>query len=212
MNTFFNIFLTEFPQIPNAVAIPPSRLADYRSRLPKALLDFWMDVGWSGYGDGILWSTAPDVFDPVIEAWLGETNLLEENYTVIARNAFGELYLWGRKTGMNVIIEPLLGTITNFQSTLDEGREDSAMFAFFASKKQKSSDFYDWKDKPLFKKALKKLGPLQPDEMYGFEPALAIGGTPKIENLVKVKMIEHLILLSQLTEIELVHIDVRRPL
>ena len=212
MNTFFNIFLTEFPQIPNAVAIPPSRLADYRSRLPKALLDFWMDVGWSGYGDGILWSTAPDVFDPVIEAWLGETNLLEENYTVIARNAFGELYLWGRKTGMNVIIEPLLGTITNFQSTLDEGREDSAMLAFFASKKQKSSDFYDWKDKPLFKKALKKLGPLQPDEMYGFEPALAIGGTPKIENLVKVKMIEHLILLSQLTEIELVHIDVRRPL
>jgi hypothetical protein len=64
----------------------------------------------------------------------------------------------------------------------------------------------------VLKKALKKLGPLHPDEMYGFEPALAVGGTSKIENLVKVKMIEHLILLSQLTEIELVHIDVRRPL
>lgn len=85
------------------------------------------------------------------------------------------------------------------------------MLAFFASKKQKSSDFYDWKDKPLFKRALRKLGPLQSDEMYGFEPALTIGGTPNLEHLVKVKMVEHLVFLSQLGEVELVDIDVRRP-
>jgi hypothetical protein len=43
--------------------------------------------------------------------------------------------------------------------------------------------------------------------MYAFEPALCLGGLPKLENLVKVKMIEHLVLLSQLAEIDYSHID-----
>jgi hypothetical protein len=211
MNYYFKVFLLEFPQQPNSAPIPPLRLQHYRSRLPIALVDFWTHAGWSGYGDGILWSSDPEVFDPAVQAWLEQTGLLVENYTVIARNAFGELYLWGKKTGMSMIIEPLFGTVTNFQSNFQEDREDAAMLAFFASKKQKSSDFYDWKDKPLFKRALRKLGPLQSDEMYGFEPALAIGGTPNLEHLVKVKMVEHLVFLSQLGEVELVDIDVRRP-
>ena len=46
--------------------------------------------------------------------------------------------------------------------------------------------------------------------MYAFEPALSIGGVPKIENLVKVKMVEHLVLLSQLSPIEITHFDANR--
>lgn len=38
--------------------------------------------------------------------------------------------------------------------------------------------------------------------MYGFVPALAFGGDVKLERIEKVKTIEHLIMLSQLSALE----------
>ncbi|MBD8563593.1 DUF1851 domain-containing protein [Oxalobacteraceae sp. CFBP 8763] len=54
------------------------------------------------------------------------------------------------------------------------------------------------------------MGPLNSDEIYAFEPALSIGGLPKIENLVKVKMIEHLAMLAQMAKVDLVRMDIGR--
>ena len=50
----------------------------------------------------------------------------------------------------------------------------------------------------MFTPALAKLGRLKHDEMYGFVPALALGGTSTLANLQKVKAVEHLVLLAQL--------------
>ena len=36
--------------------------------------------------------------------------------------------------------------------------------------------------------------------MYGFEPALALGGKADLRNLRKVKAVEHLVMLAQLGE------------
>jgi len=54
----------------------------------------------------------------------------------------------------------------------------------------------------MFGRATKKLGMLQHDEMYGFVPAVMLGGSDKFENLKKVKAVEHLMILSQLAELE----------
>ena len=54
----------------------------------------------------------------------------------------------------------------------------------------------------LFKPAKKKLGTLRHDEMYGFVPALMFGGPDTLAHLEKVKAVEHLILLSQITELQ----------
>ena len=40
-------------------------------------------------------------------------------------------------------------------------------------------------DGKLALKAMKKLGPLAPDEMYTFEPALALGGKPVLKYMKK---------------------------
>ena len=55
-------------------------------------------------------------------------------------------------------------------------------------------------EKPLFNRALEKLGPLDHDTMYGFVPALALSGSPKLENLQKLDAHVHLDILSQLGE------------
>ncbi len=57
----------------------------------------------------------------------------------------------------------------------------------------------------MFDRARKKLGVLEHDEMYGFFPALMLGESESFRNLTKVKAVEHLILLSQLAELEPYH-------
>jgi hypothetical protein len=49
-----------------------------------------------------------------------------------------------------------------------------------------------------FLSALERLGYCAYDECYGYFPALALGGSEKVENLQKVKLREHLSLLFQM--------------
>ncbi|USX11288.1 DUF1851 domain-containing protein [Oxalobacteraceae bacterium OTU3CAMAD1] len=217
MSPYFEEFLVEFPRHGDAMGLTlgslccPIELSKYREELPATLLEFWTEVGWSGYANGLMWSTNPDQFTPILDAWLGSLNFFkQDSYNVVARGAFGKLYLWGKSTGSSIIIDPLISMITTVEPRLDPSKSDTAITSFFLSKEKKNFDFEDHKEKPLFARALKKLGPLKVDEMYGFEPALSIGGVPKLENLVKVKMIEHLVLLSQLGQIEVTHLDISR--
>jgi len=56
----------------------------------------------------------------------------------------------------------------------------------------------------MFSPALKTLGSLHHDEMYGFIPALALGGASSLAHLQKVKAVEHLVLLAQLAPLEVI--------
>ena len=50
----------------------------------------------------------------------------------------------------------------------------------------------------LFYKAKERLGALNHDECYGFEPILVAGGAETIENMKKVKIKEHILIISQI--------------
>ncbi|AFO47952.1 hypothetical protein PRJ_0800 [Pseudomonas sp. XWY-1] len=54
----------------------------------------------------------------------------------------------------------------------------------------------------LFNPAKEKLGRLKHDEMYGFFPALMLGGADSLQHLKKVSAVEHLIFLAQLTDLQ----------
>nr|WP_314526560.1 DUF1851 domain-containing protein [uncultured Pseudomonas sp.] len=71
---------------------------------------------------------------------------------------------------------------------------DFGVRVFFSSMKREYNDL-----EGLFESALSKLGELDATEMYGLVPALALGGSIELENLEKVKIIEHLEFLSQLS-------------
>lgn len=173
-------------------------------------MEYWKNYGWGGYKDGLFGIINPSAFTPVVDAWLAGSAAQDRDvYHAFARTAFGELFLWGEKTGQTVTISPLDGIIYFYPD--DKRlltRPDSAIASFFSDQSPDDLDFEDEKEKPLFKKSNKKLGKLKHDEMYGFEPALCIGGMPCIENLAKVKIIEHLLLLKQLGEIEIIPIEV----
>lgn len=215
MDESFEIFMETFGPAQSQTPYRDDSAGLITRQLPTNLIDFWREVGWAGFSNGLVWSTNPDYFSPAVESWLGESAVYkQDDYVVIARSAFGEMYLWGLNSGANISIDPLYCTITTSppNARVMQGKKEIAMGSFFATKDKESFDFDDINEKALFKRAVKKLGLLEPDEMYAFEPALSIGGLAKLENLVKVKMVEHLVLLSQLADIQYRHIDVSRHL
>lgn len=211
MDEYYEMLLDELgPQ--DTKLIPSGKEVDlFRGRLPDKLLEYWVTYGWGSYYNGLFWLTNPADYSLVVDAWLSHTKIKNrQDYFVIARSAFGKLFLWSKATGQNVTISPHSSLILT--SPPDEevkAGDDTEPLQFFISEVDSSNlDLLDYKKKGLFDRALKKLGSVGPDEMYGFEPALSIGGIAKIDHLVKVKAVPHLVLLEQLSDVEVRHIDV----
>lgn len=75
-----------------------------------------------------------------------------------------------------------------------------ALRLFFSNRDREENDFAD-----LFSPALRRLGQLKHDDMYGFVPALALGGSAALTHLKKVKAVEHSVLLAQLAPLQIMN-------
>jgi len=197
----FEIFVEEFGEVTTRVPASSSAINGWRSTMPSALLGYWSEEGWSGFGKGLFWIVNPDDFEDLLAEWLEGTPLAKvDHFHVIARTAFGKLYLWGEKTGASAEIVASDHSVLCLERDLKKPvkNPDLALRGFFSGKDPSYADAMDQDGKPLFQRALQALGPLQPDQMYGFEPALVAGGAARLENLRVVDMREHLSMLRQL--------------
>lgn len=206
MDENFDGFIEDFGPAIGRRYVPPSTIERYRGKLPDQLLTYWDEHGWCGYADGLFWTVDPQEYEPALEAWIGDTQFMEHDaYHVIARNAFGELYLWGERTGDSLTIVPfdaLAFPTSGSEKYISNGEANAAIQWFFGAMQREHFDIEDDDEKPLFARALKKLGQLKHDEIYGFVPARALGGSATLKTVQKVKAIEHLVLLSQLSPLQ----------
>lgn len=170
--------------------------------MPSQLLAYWEEHGWCGYAGGLLWTVDPQEYGPVVKAWIGNTAFMQEDtFHIIARSAFGKLYFWGEKSGgdkLNVIAADSFALARTLQPAKDL---DQVARAFFGAKSRDAVD-HKMEQGTLFALALAGLGQLKYDEIYGFVPALALGGAPVLKNLQKVKAVEHLVMLAQLAPLK----------
>lgn len=183
--------------------VSEATLALYRGKLPDQMLQYWKEWGFCSFGKGIFWTVNPSDYVSLVELWLEGTSFLRtDSHYVVGRSAFGKLYLWGTASGENLTIDSPWGMIfpRDQTSKIADGKGDFLARRFFGGKKKRSLDQEDSQQKLLFDRALATLGQLRADEMYGFEPALALGGPAKLENLRKVKTIPHFAILAQLGE------------
>ena len=205
MDRFIERFLTEKKMAPaiHSRAVPPETIAKFNGKLPDKLLEYWQAYGWCGYADGLLWTVDPDEWEDELEEWIGDTEFMERDaYYVIARTAFGELILWGEKTGQSLKVVTSWGTIYpafDADEFANDG-PDLTLQLFFSVASRDTFDMNDEKEKPLFNRALAKLGPLDHDTMYGFVPALGMGGKAMLDNLQKLDAHVHLSIIAQTTE------------
>ncbi|MFY9478471.1 MAG: GAD-like domain-containing protein [Aquabacterium sp.] len=200
MDQYFEFFLENFGPAIDRRDIAPEVLERFKGKLPNQMLAYWTEHGWCGYADGLFWTVNPEDYEPVLDAWLGDTSFVDEDALhIIARTAFGHLLIWGEKSGFTLqLFAPGSYVITQETATQKKDLEFSSQ-TFFSVQKMRPFEFDG-----RFKAALQRLGRLSRDEMYGFVPALALGGAADVTHLEKVKAVEHLMLLAQFDELKVI--------
>lgn len=197
----FELFIENFGEATSRVEVPQASFEKFEKTLPAQLLKYWSEEGWASYLDGLFSIVNPDEYQDVLDMWLEDTIFEQvDSYHVIARTGFGKLYVWGEKTGPSLTVScpthSLIALEKDFKGPLKN--PDFRVQTFFGAKTPSECDFKDAAKQPLFKRAAGKLGPLERDELYGFEPALIAGGQMNLDHLKKVKLDVHLTLLRQL--------------
>lgn len=162
---------------------PPDadRLADYEGRLPAALTAFTNTEGFCAYGNGLLWIVHPVTLEDVLADWLDDP----EDAVPFARTAFGDLFVW-RPTGVH-LIDVQRHTVTKVVSDIHVFFDKYALDETIHKKILR---------KPVFDRALARLGPLPADEVYTFVPPLAPGVEPDGDKTAKARLRDNLAFLA----------------
>ncbi|WP_298261209.1 GAD-like domain-containing protein [uncultured Litoreibacter sp.] len=181
----------------------------YRSKLPELLLDIWKQHGVGGWYNGLYRLCIPNDFEGLLsQVFHADDDFSHNDCNVIAYSAFGNLVVWSERHGL-VEISLLRGVLTcdDLLHLEKKTKSSISLTSEFYMLSEKSSleahNAYDDADKPLFARARKRLGDLEPGECYGFFPALAMGGAPRLENLKRTKALEHFLFLAQLQQFTL---------
>jgi len=177
----------------------------WSGRVPETLIDFWRAYGWTQFLKGRLWLPDPDDFAPLMEVLFeGDPDIDPTTCHLIAYSAFGDLYIWSEQY-QAINISPNQGWIYASGLTDNDFADDPNMIASFPfySNVKTGYNAMDEKGKPLYNRAVKKYGALESGECFGFVPALALGGSGNLDEIQRVKALEHFILVSQLQPLTL---------
>jgi hypothetical protein len=200
MDENIEYFLEQFGQPTYSEKVDPSYAEHYRNRLPDSLLEYWLTLGFSGYKNGMIWMVDPAKYEEDMNLWIEDLSIIEQDkYHVIARSGFGDLYMWGEETGYKYELNVSNGWILEKEGPLEKIKEDEKDFElqiFFSNFEVEDVDIEDSVGGSLFDKAVKKYGSLGPHEVFGFEPALFLGGKQIIENVNKLDIHVHLSILA----------------
>jgi hypothetical protein len=166
---------------------------DYKNILPSLLLKNWEKYGFNPFRQGLFWLINPEEYQGLLEDYV-EGTLLEDmpDLYVIARSAFGKLYVWEKDKGMTVELDFLQHQIyySPKEQRLNVQEQEESMKALL-SKIPKISDMYDDTHKSLFVQAYEIFGMLTEDEMYAYKQPLYLGGENNIENIEKKNLFIH---------------------
>lgn len=158
-------------------------ISKYETILPDELMKIWEDCGLGSMYNGYIKVINPEEYQELLN----------------------ETYFRGK------ISVPILATAFGDVITLEEGqyigmvKYKNGNFVILAKKfcrfLQNLEDDYFFKKYFQFsqyEEAVRKFGELEYDECFGYVPLLGLGGSEKVENLRKVKIREHIELISQM--------------
>ena len=159
-------------------------LEKYKNILPDELLRAWKKYGFGTILNGYIKIVNPMDYQDILDA----SYFAAPVSIPIMVTAFGDIITWEDSRYLvlvkykNSAIKVISANFKYFWGDLiTSSRFKSEIFEF---------DKYD--------EALKLKGPLEFDECYGYVPLLGLGGSEEVSNLSKVKIREHILLITEL--------------
>lgn len=194
----------------HARKVSDSEIASYARAVPEALLHFWSEHGPGSYMKGAFWICDPRPFVPVVDdIFRGDAEFDPSRMTVVGYTAFGTMLIWDRLK-KQVSVNLLMSMVSNVPEskrrnpkTGEPFSEDFTIGSFIAG----MADY----DETLFAPALQRLGRLEDGEIYGFVPALQLGGAFDVEHLRRMRLAEHASFIAQLQPLKLTRLTPPEP-
>jgi hypothetical protein len=182
----FDTFLQEFG-VPSSPQVPSEDLIrQFTNVLPAEMIDFWRAIGLAPFEGGLVWIINPKQLEDVMAEFIPENEKGQPPVAVV-RTAFGKIIYWHR--GAFTLLDP------NHNDSFGAGDDVELLFDLFLVGEDARIGILQ---QPLFKDALRRFGPLNDDEMYGYKLPLALGGDRSIRNMEKMRLREQLSILAQI--------------
>ncbi|MDM5201096.1 DUF1851 domain-containing protein [Fictibacillus enclensis] len=160
---------------------PQSVIEKYKNNIPKQMIELWTQYGFCTMKNGYLRIINPNNYQELLD----ETYFSEEKAIPLFTTAMGDILVWEDDYLM------LLNYRNNFVEVVGG---DFDIFIKNLSDETFLNEALDWMPYPV---AVQKYGEPAFDECFGYVPLLSLGGPEVAENLQKVKLREHLNLITQ---------------
>ena len=163
--------------------VPQEVIKKYKDQVPTELVQIWEEDGLGTFLDGYLKVINPDEYFELVQ----ETYFRGDISIPIFATAFGDIITLEKKK--------YLGIIKYKEGTFDIFLENLSHFIKFLPDKSFTDDYFELS---LYHEAVEKYNVLDYAEFFGFVPLLALGGFKDVNHLNKVKIYEHILLITQL--------------
>ncbi len=177
---------TIFQDFKYKTEVPIEVYHKYENKLPKQVLEAWKKYGFGSILNGYLKIVNPDDYQSLVS----ETYLRNINTTVLFVTGLSDVILWedaGEDEKYIVLVNYRKGKTSVLEAGFDFFFEDLEDVEFKEKK-------LDWK---AYSEAVEKYGEPALDECFGYTPLLGLGGAEKVENLKKVKLKEHILVITE---------------
>lgn len=155
----------------------------YKEIIPIELMSIWKEYGFGSILNGDLKIVNPDDYQSVVDMSYFRANVA----IPIMVTGFGDIITWEKNEYVSIIkykngtFDIILKRFKHFFNCLKD--------EYFLEKYLEINKYNE---------AVKMYGNLEYDECFGYVPLLGLGGSEKVENLRKVKIREHIELITQL--------------
>ncbi|MFL0253345.1 T6SS immunity protein Tdi1 domain-containing protein [Clostridium neuense] len=158
-------------------------LDEYEGKLPEQLITAWKDYGFGTILSGYIKIINPKMFEDILK----ETYFRSIESIPIMVTGFGDIITWEKNKYVGVV-------------KYRKGKANivSASFKYFFQNLLEEcflDEDLEWKP---YLEAINDYGKLDYEECFGYVPLLGLGGSEKVENLKKVKIREHIEIITQL--------------
>lgn len=173
-------FMLSFTASSKVEAVPEATLAAWEGVLPDLLVALWLRDGFARYRDDRLVMVDPHLYAGVVETYL-QGNPLEhaDTFHAYAVTAFGQILLCGENTAVQISIDPHGAQVwadSDVPRPADATERNWKLEFLLHALDGPYLDVTDEEERPLYAHALESVGPLAPNEIYSFSPAVVEGG------------------------------------
>lgn len=156
--------------------IPKETIEKYSGRIPDEIIEVWKEYGAGSLLKGYLKVINPDDYTEILQ----DSYVRSQVAIPVFTTALGDILVWEdgyitilkfRKSEVDIVCKGC----KHFFNNLNEN--------YFLTKK------LDWNP---YSEAVTQYGTPAYDECFGYVPLLGLGGTESVEKLKKVKLIEHI--------------------